>query len=218
MPGGSWLIALVAGNIVPLVGVLLFGWDLPSILVMYWIETAVVGLINVLKIHKSLTLHPVPTVDGVAEQSIARGQGGGWLLPVLWLIAYAAFWAIVGIVVVQIANGGFYEGASRTGWTGASASAVAWGTLSLVAGQLIAYVLDYVVGHRYLTVTALTLLRDPFVRIFVIVATIAAGGVGTAIVGSPVGFLAAMVVAKTAVEIWFTRSAPAPAAASGSGI
>jgi Family of unknown function (DUF6498) len=85
---------------------------------------------------------------------------------------------------------------------------IVWGTLSLVGGQAVAYILDYVIGRRYLTVTSLELLRDPFVRIFVILATIAAGGVGIALVGSPVGFLAAMVIAKTAVEIWFARAAP----------
>lgn len=207
MSGPSWLVSIGAGNLVPLVGVLSFGWDLPSILLMYWIETGVVGLINVLKIRKSMTSHPVPTGDHAAEGSIERGQDGGWLLPGLWFLVYGLFWAILGQVVVQIANGGFYEGASRTGWTGASNSVVAWGTLSLVASQVIAYILDYVVGRRYLTVTSLQLLRDPFVRIFATLATIAAGGVGVALSGSPTGFLAAMVVAKTAVEVWFLRAA-----------
>jgi hypothetical protein len=43
----------------------------------------------------------------------------------------------------------------------------------------------------------------------IILATIAAGGVGIALLGSPVGFLAAMVMAKVIVEIWFARTAPA---------
>lgn len=209
MSGAFWVASVGVSNLVPLVGVLFFGWDLPSILVMYWIETGVVGLINVLRIRKSTTLHLQSTGDHAAEGSIDRAQGaGGWLLPALWLVAYGSFWVILGSVVVQIADGGFYAGASRTGWTGASSSVIAWGTLSLVGGQMVAYVLGYVVGRRYLTVTSLELLRDPFVRIFVILATIVAGGAGIALAGSPVGFLGAMVVAKTAVEIWFVRAAP----------
>ena len=39
-PGG---LALLAGNAVPLAGVLLFGWRAESILVMYWMEAGVVG-------------------------------------------------------------------------------------------------------------------------------------------------------------------------------
>ena len=88
---------------------------------------------------------------------------------------------------------------------------VVWGTVSLVAGQVVFYVAEYVLGRRYQTVSSLELLRDPFVRIFVILATIAAGGIGIALARSPVGFVAAMVVAKTAVEIWFARGAPSPA-------
>ena len=208
---GIGLLPTIIGNLVPLIGVLLFGWDLPSIVVMYWIETGVVGLVNVLRIRRSMALgRPTVDADGSVERPIVRAaMSGSWLLALMWLLAYGIFWAILAPFVIQIANGGFYEGASQTGWSGASAEVIAWGTVSLVGGQVVAYVLDYVIGRRYLTVTSLELLRDPFVRILVILATIAAGGVGIALIGSPVGFLAAMVVAKTIVEIWFARTAPA---------
>ena len=207
---GLGLLPTAIGNLIPLVGVLLFGWDLPSSVVMYWIETGVIGLVNVLRIRKSLALgRPIVDNAGSVERPIMRStSSGGWLLALIWLLAYGIFWAILGPLVIQIANGGFYAGASETGWRGASAAVVAWGTVSLVGGQVVAYVLDDVVGQRYLTVTSLELLRDPFVRIFVIMATIAAGGVGIALLGSPVGFLAAMVLAKTSVEVWFARTAP----------
>ena len=212
MIAGVGLVAIGVGNLIPLIGVLLFGWDLPSILVMYWIETGVIGLVNVLKIRKSMALgRPTVAADGSVERPILRAaRSGSWLLAFMWLLAYGIFWAILGPFVIQIANGGFYAGASQTGWSGASAEVIAWGAVSLAGGQLVAYVLDYVIGRRYLTVTSLELLRDPFVRILIILATIAAGGVGIALIGSPVGFLAAMVVAKTLVEIRFARTAPAP--------
>jgi hypothetical protein len=208
---GFGLVPTAIGNLIPLIGVLLLGWDLPSIVVMYWIETGVVGLVNVLRIRKSMALgRPTVEADGSVERPIVRAaMSGSWLLALTWLLAYGIFWAILGPFVVQIANGGFYEGASQTGWSGASAAVIAWGTVSLVGGQVVAYILDYVIGRRYLTVTSLELLRDPFVRILIILATIAAGGVGIALLGSPVGFLAAMVMAKTIVEIWFARTAPA---------
>lgn len=208
---GFGLLPTIIGNLVPLIGALLFGWDLPSIVVMYWIETGVIGLVNVLRIRRSMALgRPTADADGSIERPIVRvAISGSWLLAPMWLLAYGIFWAILAPFVIQIANGGFYEGASQTGWSGASAEVIAWGTVSLVGGQVVAYVLDYVIGRRYLTVTSLELLRDPFVRILIILATIAAGGVGIALIGSPVGFLAAMVVAKTIVEIWFARTAPA---------
>jgi len=204
------LVALGIANVVPLVGVLAFGWDLSSILVMYWIEAGVVGLVNVLRIRRSMVLG-APN-DGGARPIERPTNGvrrtGGWLLAAVWLLSYGFFWAILGLFVVQIASGGFYEGASQTGWRIASSGQIITGTVGLVGSQLLVYVLEYVIGRRYLTVTSIELLRGPFARLFVMIATIAVGGVGTALAGSPVGFLGAMVVAKTGVEIWFARSAP----------
>jgi hypothetical protein len=44
------VIALVAANLYPLVGVLLLDWDLASIMVLYWAESAVIAFFTVLKI------------------------------------------------------------------------------------------------------------------------------------------------------------------------
>lgn len=41
--------ALVASNLLPLAGVLLLGWDAPSLFFVYWLESAVVGVYNLLR-------------------------------------------------------------------------------------------------------------------------------------------------------------------------
>jgi hypothetical protein len=43
-------ILLVVANLIPLVGVLVFGWSLWTILVLYWVENGIVGFWNVPKI------------------------------------------------------------------------------------------------------------------------------------------------------------------------
>jgi hypothetical protein len=42
-------LALVAANLLPLVGVLALGWDVASLLFVYWLESTVVGFFNVLR-------------------------------------------------------------------------------------------------------------------------------------------------------------------------
>jgi hypothetical protein len=42
-------LALIGANLVPIVGVLLFGWALGDIMVLFWVESAVIGFYNVLK-------------------------------------------------------------------------------------------------------------------------------------------------------------------------
>ena len=44
------LIPLILANLVPLYGVVALGWGMFDIFIVYWIETAVVGLYNILKI------------------------------------------------------------------------------------------------------------------------------------------------------------------------
>ena len=43
------VVALVVANLIPLVGVLFFDWNVWMILVVYWLENGVVGFFNVLK-------------------------------------------------------------------------------------------------------------------------------------------------------------------------
>src|SRR5947207_8973953 len=43
-------LALIAANLVPLGGVLFFGWDLASVIILYWAESAVIGFYTALKI------------------------------------------------------------------------------------------------------------------------------------------------------------------------
>ncbi len=43
------VVALLVANLVPLVGVLWFGWNVWTILTIYWLENGVVGVFNVLK-------------------------------------------------------------------------------------------------------------------------------------------------------------------------
>ena len=44
------IIALVAANAIPLLGVIFLGWRVFSILLIYWMENVVVGVFNVLRI------------------------------------------------------------------------------------------------------------------------------------------------------------------------
>ena len=43
------LLALLAANLVPLIGVLFFAWDLILVLALFWIENIIIGIFNLLK-------------------------------------------------------------------------------------------------------------------------------------------------------------------------
>ena len=43
-------IILIAANLIPLVGVFFYGWDLKNVMLLYWIENLIVGAINIIRI------------------------------------------------------------------------------------------------------------------------------------------------------------------------
>jgi hypothetical protein len=51
LPPSLWILA--ASNLVPLAGVLLLGWDLGTILLLYWAESAVILLFSLVKLAES---------------------------------------------------------------------------------------------------------------------------------------------------------------------
>jgi len=46
-------IVLILANLVPLVGVLYFDWSVLDILLLYWTESVIIGLVNVLRMANS---------------------------------------------------------------------------------------------------------------------------------------------------------------------
>ena len=45
-------LVLILVNLVPLLGVLFFSWDIFTVIILYWMESAVIGFFNILKMQK----------------------------------------------------------------------------------------------------------------------------------------------------------------------
>ena len=56
----------------PILGVYFFKWDVFSILILYWLESAVVGFYNVLKLRKAAAPSTTEEIDEL------RGYRTGW--------------------------------------------------------------------------------------------------------------------------------------------
>jgi len=95
-----WAVAaLVAVNLIPLVGVLAFGWRLSDLMLLYWIENGIIGAFTVLKILTSR----VPTEGGettgrplLVPVSHRLGAVGTALF---FSVHYGIFWTVHGVFV-----------------------------------------------------------------------------------------------------------------------
>jgi hypothetical protein len=98
------VVALLVANAIPLVGVLFFGWNVWTILIVYWLENGIVGFFNILKMAKAegepdgaaatMTLNARP-IGGTSASTKAS------LIP-FFVLHYGIFWAVHGIFVLTL--------------------------------------------------------------------------------------------------------------------
>ena len=124
--------ALLAVNLIPLAGVLLLGWRLSDLMLLYWLENGIIGGFTVLKILTSR----VPA----GEPGAARGEMLGPLAHRLGAVGTAMFftvhdgifWTVHGVFVrLFFAPGPFGGGWSGPGFPGTGFGGVPMGAKSL---------------------------------------------------------------------------------------
>src|SRR5687768_3492797 len=90
-PVSGWV--LVAANLVPLIGVLFFGWPLLALLTLFWLENVVIGVLNVARML-------------LADPRDAALWGAKALLVPFFCFHYGMFTAVHGVFVFSIFGGG----------------------------------------------------------------------------------------------------------------
>ena len=213
----SWsrtAIALIVANAIPIVGVLFFGWSLLTILVLYWIENAIVGLWNVPKIvlaQGSLTETPIGAPSGTppAGPRAAFANLIGGRIPTLGRVAMAAFfvlhyggfWVGHGVFVFALPNfaGAFGGGPGPFG-------EVLWSNVWLAAAALFlshgaSFFFNYLSRGEFRRISPPQQMFAPYGRVVVLHLTILFGAFVAGLLGAPLGVLLILVVLKTAFDL-----------------
>jgi hypothetical protein len=202
------LLALVAANLFPLVGVLFLGWDAGLLIVVYWCENLVIGFYNLLKMACARVPEPIMHL------------GKLFMMP-FFLVHYGGFCAVHGIFVLLL-TGHLQDGPgfSSTGeaWWGplifvqllfnvAGYLLAHGGTALLVAGAAllashgISFVQNYIIGGEYERMAGKDLMAAPYKRIVVLHVAIIVGAMPVMILGSPMILLALLVIGKIWLDV-----------------
>jgi len=189
-------VGLIVTNAVPLVGVVGFGWDRHSLRVVYWLESGVVGAETVAKIIRAEggdNPEALPSIqfDGRPIDSFL-GQAN-WAIATLFVFHYGLFWVVHGVFVLVFPI-------IVPGPDPASPAVVAVAAVGLAGYHVVSPCADYVAGREYERSGPVTLMVEPYRRVFVLHLTIVLGGFAIAPFGAPVGVLAVMVLVKTALD------------------
>lgn len=191
------LAGLVLANVVPLVGVSLFDWPLHALLVAYWLESAAVGLAFGAKIRRADGEDDPDALPSMSFNDRPVSALIGWdrrRLLGFFAFHYGAFWVVHGVFVLAFP-------AMFPGMSWADTRIVALATVGLVAYHAISYWTNYLRGREYEHKGPVTLMIEPYRRVLVLHVTILLGAFAIAAMGTPVGALVVMVLAKTVLDL-----------------
>jgi hypothetical protein len=207
---------LVIFNAIPLLGVAYLGWDLLTILVLYWIENGIIGIVNVAKISRAEGAEPPARARSPARGvQTARGTSRNALVAFFFL-HYGIFWIVHGVFVLTIPLVAGLGGTPGPGGPSGDAldlsrfspQGVLFAAVGLAVSHVAAYRYDYIGRGVYRTRSPSSQMFEPYPRLIVLHGTILVGAWIVFQVGQPILLIAFMVVLKTVIDVGlylFTR-------------
>lgn len=185
---GPSSVALIIANLVPLAGVLLLGWHVFDILMLYWVENVVIGVINVMRM------------------AACRGREKGFLLP-FFAVHYGLFCfghlaAVTGLFSESFGTTNawqyFFGGTLDEVWRSSLWLAIG----AIAASHLFSFFSNFIAGGEYLRTSARELMQRPYGRIVVLHVAIIIGAALIQWLRSPVMMLVVLIAAKIALDLW----------------
>ena len=178
------VLGAVVGNFLPLLGVLFFGWSLAGVVVIYWFENIVIGLVNILKLWTNR-----------GEGSTA---GGRVFLSIFFTVHYGMF---------TVGHGTFLEdlivktpgGLGMMVWEGLHT--YHWAIGGFLVSHLWVFWREYLKGGERKAIPLQKVMFLPYPRVVVLHVAIIVGAGVTMIFQSPWFFVILLVVLKTALEL-----------------
>jgi hypothetical protein len=210
---------LVVANLVPLVGVLFLGWDLATLVAVYWAENGVVGVFAVLRILTAgnagalaFVPQPPPPPGRPAVTHIPSGAAKLFLAP-FFCVHYGMFWFVHGVFVwfalpAMFAAAGGGAGRLAEGipfqealGSGPDVGTVLSAALVLFVSHGASFVLNWIIGGESRASSPTAEMGAPYARVIVLHLTIILGAFAVAFLGAPIWALVVMVVLKTGIDL-----------------
>jgi len=195
---GLWkrppVLAVLVINLIPAFCVLFFGWDALALLLLYWAENVVLGVIN---------------IGRMAVAAFREGVGGVltalFLIP-FFIIHYGGFCLGHLVFILLVAGGTFTGGdpleALKTIW------ALRWDyavpLVAMTAFHLTAFI-EWIRSGGWKAASLQSTMGEPYGRIIVMHLTVIGGAIAVVALGQPAAAVALLAVLKTIMEALSTH-------------
>lgn len=190
------LAALLLVNMLPVFGVLFLGWSVFDVMVLFWLENIVIGLMNILR---------------MGTRMVLLREWGMLFIMVFFAFHYGAFCAGHGLFVFAL----FGESAKLiTADADMSPFGVArmvaafignqpgffWAMIGLFASHGVSYVVNFIGRREYSTINLGDLVYGPYARIVVLHLTIILGAIAVTSLGQPVYAVIVLIGLKIVID------------------
>ena len=180
----SALVSLVAVNLIPVAGVFLLDWSLFSILFFYWLESAVVGVFNIVKM---ALIRPAPPGAGGKPVEKTKHKVSGIIF---FIIHYSGFMIGHGVFIFAL-----FEPVEIL------PSVIISGIAGLSLSHGVSLVVNYIGLREYEKVTVSEQMVAPYGRIMVMHIGIIICAFLLSLIGAEKVTLVLLVLLKIAVDI-----------------
>ena len=180
------LATAVLGNLIPFFGVLFLGWDAAQILILYWVENVVLGVLTLPRL--------IATAKSFAE--------GAFLVP-FFIVHYGLFcfghltFALLIVADFGDEAGGLYGGLFRM----LREPSFLWAVAAVVALNLFAQIREWWQPGKWRTSDAKIEMFKPYGRIFVLHLTVLFGSAVVMMLGGPVAAILILCLLKALLEL-----------------
>lgn len=179
---------LVAANLIPLLGALLWGWSVFDIVVLYWVENVIVGLINAVR------MMLISNKGDGGAAFLEKGFSAGF-----FLVHYGIFTVVHGVFVFSLLGGGF-PGNGQKADPGVLFDKLGWAVLALIGSHLLSFFVNFLGRKEYQKRTLKEQMFAPYPRMIALHIAIIFGAFAIQALGQPIVLLAILVIGKTIVD------------------
>lgn len=180
----SWpIIFLILANVTPILGAVFLDWSVGNILALYWLESVIIGALNVVKI---LSCQGAPLKD----------MKGKAFLSLFFAVHYGMFTMVHGIFLSEL-----FEGGGTVLEQISQGQLLVWTALGFVVSHSISMLINFFGRGEYMTRSANSQMFMPYSRVIVMHIVVIFGGFLVMHFGAPIWALIIMVAIKVIIDL-----------------
>jgi hypothetical protein len=186
-------VVLILANLVPLYGVLFLGWEAFPLMLLFWVENVIIGVLNAARM---LCVDPHDAAQWAAKLVMVP----------FFCVHYGMFTAVHGVFVLSFFGTGAFgrvEGLDVLSVAGRAVHGLDLGfaVLALAASHVFSFLWNYLYRGEFRRATVPALMMQPYGRVVVLHLAILGGGFAAAALGSSVWALLLMLALKVGLDL-----------------